>query len=155
MAVRSLIDLVRRFPIIIIVPIIAVGWLVVRDHLPGHAEDLRVGDCFNQPAVMEDIQEVQHRPCSEAHDAEVFAVLDHPAGPEEPYPVVYGVDDFVRAECVPLFTTYTGVAYESQMELDIGWLYPTFVGWGEGDREVTCYLVGADGQLTASRRASP
>ena len=124
------------------------------DQLPQSAADLAVGECFDEPSETTDISEVQRRPCAGPHDAEVFAVLTHPAGPDIPYPVISGVDDFVEEQCVPLFKTYTGLDIDSQDELDMGWFYPNLQGWGDGDREVTCYLVASEGQLTGSRRAA-
>ena len=147
---------VGRLMTFALIPLVVAG-LAGCDRLPGAATDLQVGECFDEPAESTDISEVQRRPCNEPHDAEVFAVLNHPAGPDDAYPIISGVDDFVESDCLPIFETYTGTPYDSQEELDIAWLWPTMNGWRDGDREVTCYLISAtDGQqLTGSQRAAP
>jgi hypothetical protein len=132
---------------------LVVGLFAGCDQLPQAAQDLAVGECFDVPSETTDITEIQRRPCNAAHDAEVFAVLNHPAPADEPYPVISGVGDLVEDECVPLFAEYTGVGIDDQQELDIGWFYPTMQGWRDGDREVTCYLVALEGKLDTSRRA--
>ena len=136
------------------VTVLLAALLIGCDQLPQAAADLAVGECFAQPSTTTDITEVQRRPCADAHDAEVFAVLTHPAGSDVAYPIISGVDDFVEEQCVPLFKTYTGLDIDGQDELDMGWFWPTLQGWRDGDREVTCYLTAREGQLTGSRRAA-
>lgn len=136
--------------------LLASGLLAACNMLPGAAVDLKVGDCFDIPAETSSINEVQHRPCNEPHDAEVIAVLTHPAGPEEPYPVISGFGDYVREHCLPAFNSYTGRDFASDPELDVGYLHPTLLGWGEGDRGFSCHAMRVDGaKLTASVRATP
>ena len=122
------------------------------DQLPGAAADLKVGDCFMEPAATDEISEVQHRPCAEAHDAEVFAVLTYEG---ETYPIEMTLERFIDEQCLPAFATYTGAAIDTQTELTVGWFYPTRESWNDGDRGVTCYLIRSDGeQLTSSQRVS-
>lgn len=122
------------------------------DQLPGAAADLAVGNCFMEPSATDDISEVQHRPCGEAHDAEVFAVLNYEG---DTYPIEMTLERFIDEHCLPAFASYTGEAFDTQTELTVGWFYPTRESWNEGDREVTCYLIRPDGQpLTASQRVS-
>ena len=122
--------------------------------LPGAVTDLAVGDCFDEPATEGDVSEVQHQPCDQPHDAEVFLVLQHPADSSAAYPVISGFDDYIAENCVPAFATYTGRDFESDTEYDLGYFRPTLTGWGEGDREFTCYISRADGaKLTAPVRA--
>ncbi len=150
-----LVELFRRFPIIFIVGIFIVGGILLRAYLPGAAADLRVGDCFDEPADMNDVRDVQHRPCTDAHDAEVFAVLTHPAASGAAYPTEDGFIDFILDECVPAFDSYTGTAFDTHLELDIGYFIPVADGWRGGDRGVVCYAYPVSGQkLTASVRAA-
>jgi hypothetical protein len=133
-----------------IIAAIVVGGLILRDRLTGAATDLQVGDCFDVPAELGEVSEVQHQPCHDAHDAEVFFVADF-AGSS--YPVISGFDDFVIERCFPAFESYVGRSFEAATELDMSYFSPTLAGWGEGDREVTCYLVNLDkSKLTSSMK---
>lgn len=124
--------------------------------LPGSVADLNVGDCFDEPAAEGDVTDVQHQPCDQPHDAEVFLVLQHPAPATEAYPVVSGFDDYVGESCIPAFLAYTGRDFNSQTEFDLGYFRPTLTGWGDGDREFTCYISRSDGaKLNAPVGTSP
>ena len=123
--------------------------------LPGSVTDLAVGDCFDEPQTEGDVSEVQHQPCDQPHDAEVFLVLTHPADASAAYPVVSGFDDYIGEHCVPAFATYTGRDFQADTEFDLGYFRPTLEGWGDGDREFTCYVSRADGaKLTAPVRVT-
>ena len=135
--------------------VIGVASVIFRDRFAGAAADLRAGDCFDEPQTEGDVSEVQHQPCDQPHDAEVFLVLQHPADSTAAYPVVSGFDDYVGENCVPAFATYTGRDFQTDTEYDLGYFRPTLTGWGEGDREFTCYITRADGaKLTAPVRAT-
>lgn len=113
--------------------------------LPGAVTDLAVGDCFDKPQTEGDVSEIQHQPCDQPHDAEVFLVLQHPADASTAYPVVSGFDDYIGETCVPAFSAYTGRDFQTDTEFDLGYFHPTLTGWGDGDREFTCYVSRADG----------
>jgi hypothetical protein len=135
---------------------IAVALLTGCTLLSGSVTDLAVGDCFDEPQTEGDVSEVQHQPCDQPHDAEVFLVLQHPADSTVAYPVVSGFDDYIGENCVPAFSTYTGRNFETDTEYDLGYFRPTLTGWGEGDREFTCYIGRADGaKLTAPVNGTP
>jgi hypothetical protein len=141
--------------ILAILAIVVVGGIVyavlTRDSSSGAVDALQVGDCIDEPAEAETITEVQHQPCNTPHDGEVFAVLTNPAGPDEPYPVVSGFDDYIQTNCVPLWEAYTGRSWATDTELTLNFLHPTLSGWGDGDRGFSCYLTRVDGQkLNAS-----
>src|SRR5262245_56412524 len=51
---------------------LGVGGFIFRDFLSANATDLKVGDCFDEPANMESVEDVQHHPCTDEHTAEVF-----------------------------------------------------------------------------------
>lgn len=132
----------------------AVG-IAACDQLPGAVDALAVGDCIDEPEEDATVTEVQHRPCTSPHDAEVFAVLTHPAGPDEPYPVISGFDDYVQENCIPAWEAYTGRTWATDDELDISFLHPTLTGWGDGDRGFSCYTTrypAGSGQLIGSVR---
>lgn len=150
-----IVGVVRRFWWVLLIAIIAVGGFIFRDFIGGAVTDLRVGDCFEMPADTAEIDDVQHKPCNEPHDAEVIAVLTHPAERTAAWPGSSGFDDFIRENCVPAFQSYTGRAFATADELDLGWFYPTQGGWQDGDRGITCHILRVDGgKMTGSLRAS-
>ena len=116
---------------------------VFRDKLSGSVESLQVGDCFEVPAG-ETVEEVQHRPCTEPHDGEVFVVRDYTGS--DTYPTVAQFDTWAGDECVGAdFIAFTGDTYDPRQDVGVGYLYPLEDGWARGDREMTCYLSPVDG----------
>jgi hypothetical protein len=137
-----------------IIAAIAGGAWLFRDYISGNATDLAVGDCFDAPTTVDEpVEDVSHHPCSDAHTAEVFFVADHPA--TDGYPGEEAFDAFTQANCPGAFATYTGMDFyaDEAKDLDIGVLYPIEEGWGQGDHEITCYLLRLDdGPMNASVR---
>lgn len=147
---RAIAGLVRHFGLLAVVPLLA-GC----NMLTGAVGDLKLGECFDQPSATSDIAEVQHRPCNEAHDAEVFAALTHPAPAGDFYPIEMTMTRYLSENCSPAFNTYTGLDYETDTTYDFGAFYPTRESWNNGDRGVICYLYRLDEQkLTQSVAAS-
>ena len=137
--------------VLLLVGGIAVVGLIFRDRLSANAGDLQVGDCFHVPSG-ESISDVQHAPCTEAHDGEVFVVRDYPVG--STYPTVDEFDLWVKQECLDReFPAYIGASFETREDVDIGYFYPLEENWGSGDHEMICYLspVGG-GTVTQSFR---
>jgi putative regulator of septum formation len=134
-----------------VVGLFVVGGFLFRDRLSGAAEDLRVGDCFEEPAGQQVIEDVQHQPCTENHDAEVVFVGNYPAAKAAATPAGDEYETYVATNCLPAFATYTGVDVMSQEVLGIGYYTPTNEGWRAGDREIMCYAARMDG---ASMKAS-
>jgi hypothetical protein len=100
-----------------------------------------IGECVNLPATAE-ITEFETVDCAEAHDAEVYALPQHPAGPEEGYPGQEVLTEFSIERCEAAFEPYVGTPYATS-ELTFTTVIPTEASWGEaGDREITCLLVG-------------
>ena len=150
---QPVVGLLRRYAILLVVVVMA-GFVASCDRITGSAADLQVGECFDQPADTTEVSDVQRQPCDEAHDAEVFLVVDHPGGDDETYPISLTVDRFVLEQCKPAFNTYTGLDYDTSTDLDFSYFYPTREGWNDGDREFTCYAVRADeAKMTSSLRA--
>lgn len=99
------------------------------------ATDLQEGDCLN--GLGDDVTSVQTLPavpCAVAHEGEVFAVFDLPAGP---YPGATAVDEQVEAGCYDRFDTYAPRA-SADTSIGIFFVYPLEANWRLGDREVVC-----------------
>lgn len=140
---------------IAIIAVVGIGGFIFRDRLSSGAGDLAVGDCFDDPTGVTEVEEVQHHPCNEAHTSEVVFV-GNMSGADDAYPNLTQFDDYVGGTCLPAWETYTGRDYESDTELDLGYYYPLEEGWGDGDREVICYVVRVDGAtMTQSVKAAP
>jgi hypothetical protein len=139
--------LVPRFALlgirVLIIGAVAVGGLLFRDRLTGGAGDLSVGDCFDEPATIGEVHDVQHHPCTESHDAEVVFVGDMPE--RATYPTDAEFVDFIRASCVPAFNAYTSLDFEVAAAVDMGYFTPTAQGWTGGDHEMICYAIRSDG----------
>ena len=99
------------------------------------AVNLRVGDCYDlkDPGASE-IEDVAAKPCTDAHEYELFFVGSLPEGA---YPADAVFERYVIDHCDPAFATYVGKAYQDS-SLDIYWLIPTPDSWGSGDRSVQC-----------------
>ena len=136
-------SIIRRFGFLIILVLIGVGAFIFRDRLSGNASDLRVGDCFNVPATAVEVEDVQHQPCSESHQAEVFFVVDNPAAKGDAYPDSTARQEYVKSACFQPFADYIGTTYENS-QLDINWFAPTQDGWSKGDRTYTCFVTAKD-----------
>jgi hypothetical protein len=114
---------------------------------------IAVGECIVVPREGI-VGELRRVPCDTRHGGEVFALVEHP-GPLSAFPDD-GFAAFVAERCGPEFEQWTGTALEEQDVLRVAWFSPTWEGWVEGDRRVTCYLVQADGaNMYSSYRASP
>ena len=116
-------------------------------------DDLRVGDCFVFEETVDEISEVDARPCTEAHRYEIFHITSWDGGGVE-YPTEDAWFSFFFDACVPAFNSYVGHTYETS-QLDFVPFTPTEEGWDEGDRVVQCALVDPnETELTASLRGA-
>jgi len=106
------------------------------------SRDLRPGDCLNDLHDSTDVLSLPAVPCAQAHEGEVFAVFDLPAGP---YPGPTAVDEQSTAGCNARFGDYSSVDPAEQL-LDV--VYPLPSNWARGDREVACIATPAAGGLT-------
>jgi hypothetical protein len=124
---------------------VIVGAFVLRPFLSGNAGDLKVGDCFDEPAgASATVEDVQHRPCTDPHGGEVVYVGDF-APATDTYPTDPEFRAFVQAQCPPAFSSYSGIDFATDTVYDMSVLTPTTKGWGTGDRTVICYAVHVDG----------
>ena len=105
-----------------------------------NAFQMRVGDCFDDTDTSSTAEEIEVTnvpgvPCSQAHDNEVFAILDVNAAS---YPEGDGMSDLAFDSCLERFESFVGRDYESS-SLDIFAMYPTRNSWNQhSDREVVC-----------------
>jgi hypothetical protein len=130
-----------------IVVAIGGGFWLFRDRLSGNVTDLAVGDCFDRPGAVSEVEDVQHQPCTSPHDAEVIVLITDSATGAYP-----GTDHFRQialSQCVSAATAYMGTDFNNRLDVDMGWFYPTEDGWDDGDRGVTCYLYQIDNQKLA------
>ena len=113
------------------------------------ADQLAIGQCFDEPANDTEITTVVKKACTEAHDAEVFHVAEYNQGAS--YPIALSLSSFIDDTCVPVFATYVGKSFEEATEFDLGYFYPDREAWDGGDRTFTCYVMRVDdAKLTQS-----
>lgn len=102
---------------------------------------MQIGDCVQVP-VASQVESLEAVPCTEPHDAQVYAKFD--VGEDDKY-VKSSVDDQADEGCYERWRSAIGTVYEDDMELDIELLTPTSESWSGGDREVVCMVVSIDG----------
>ena len=113
-------------------------------------QDLRVGDCFDlkDPDAVE-VAEVDAKPCTTAHEWELYHVTDMS---DSEFPSDDVVAAFADGACVGAFAAYVGMDYQ-QSVLDYSWLVPTAETWSDGDRTVQCAVYDpGNTELTSSVR---
>lgn len=126
---------------------VLVGGVILRPFLTGSAGDLAVGDCFEPPAItVDEVEDVQHRPCADPHGGEVFYLGEYPDGENVEYPSDTAFGAHVEATCIPAFNAYTGLDYVTDPDWDFGYFVPTAEGWDQGDHELVCYATRIDNQ---------
>lgn len=130
---------------IAVVGLFVVGGFFFRDRLSSNPDQMRVGDCFEEPAQLDSIAKLQHQPCGEAHDLEVIFAGDHPAGKGASVPSDDEFESFAITKCLPAFTAYAGLDVMSQEVLLVDYYVPTDASWRAGDRQVICYAGRVDG----------
>ncbi|TAK01806.1 MAG: hypothetical protein EPO36_04055 [Chloroflexota bacterium] len=138
-----------------IVAVVLIGGFIFRDFLSGNAAELKVGDCFDEPATLDEtVEDVQHHPCGDEHDAEVFFIGDYPGGDDAAYPTDAEMEAWVTQACFPAFKSYTGKDFETDPDLGIGWFQPDESSWDDG-HEISCYLYRLDGTtIKGSQKAA-
>jgi len=116
------------------------------------ADDLRVGDCYDlKDPTADTVDNVTARPCTEAHEYEMFFIGTIPGSD---YPSEDTVTMSVETSCAPAFGAYVGKAYADSV-LEIAWLYPASDAWAGGDHSIQCSAYNPDNsRLTASLKGS-
>jgi hypothetical protein len=144
--------------LVVLVVLIVGGLALFRDRISGDVNSLQVGDCIDSPSSTSEITDVQHQPCSEPHDGEVFALPTYVGADGAPYPGADAFATFVRDQCLPAVEGYTGRTLDEidAAGLSYAYFYPTASSWTDNnDRGVTCYINKADGsKMTGSVRSS-
>jgi hypothetical protein len=135
---------------VVILGFLGVVLFVVRNQV--NADDLVVGQCFDVPDATE-VSTVEKHDCTEAHDAEVFHVVEYSGS--DTYPISLTFDNFAEAQCIPVFDTYVGDTFAEREDLGMGYFYPSDDTWDDGDRTITCYLGNVDkSKLTKSLKGT-
>jgi Septum formation len=144
-----------RIVIIAVVVIGGIGAYLFRDRLSANAGELKVGDCFDDPATAAEVSDVQHQPCTEAHTAEVIYLGKLPDG-DGSFPTDVTVQQWVSDNCIAPWSTYTGKSIDTETTLGLHFYQPTSTGWGKGDRGMICYAIRSDSAtMTTSVKAAP
>jgi len=111
-------------------------------------DDIAIGDCFDLPDE-EVFFEVETVSCTEAHDLEVFALVDLSDISSEfstvaAYPGDDAVFDAAFNACYDRFEGYVGTPYE-ESAIYLHAFTPTFEGWTDvDDRVANCVLYARD-----------
>lgn len=107
--------------------------------------NLGLGECFQLPSG-DTVLRVEERPCSSLHDAEVYAIQEHPAPADDPYPAAAELEAFALDACQGPFEEFVGRPYESSV-LDIYFLYPLELRWTLiDDRMIICAAYDPSGE---------
>jgi Septum formation len=129
---------------IVIVGLIAGGAFLFRDRLPGHVQDLQVGDCFDLPSGLAEpteIGDVSHHPCSEPHVFQAYAELRYPAGDDEPFPGELAIARWADQGCEEQFSAFVGMPLRLST-LGMYYFTPGEDGWElDDDRIVNCVVA--------------
>ena len=118
-------------------------------------DEIAVGDCLDTPEddVFDVFFEIDPINCTEAHDLEVFAIVDLSTVSSEfslaaPYPGDDAVYDAALNACYDRFEGYVGMPYEESV-LFMDAFTPTLEGWNEvEDRVANCVLFEVNASQT-------
>jgi hypothetical protein len=128
--------------------LIFLGWLLVNKVTGDDGvkySDLKAGDCFERPSGR--FKNVETVPCDQDHDLEAFAVLDHPAAKDAPFPGMDALLRYASPLCLAQFQPYAGVPFD-QLNLKDVYITPRESAWKDGARRVVCAVSAEDEQAT-------
>ena len=131
----------------VLIVVIVGGLALFRDRITGDVGGLKVGDCIDRPSNKDSVTDVQHQPCTDPHDGEVFAVLTYPGADGAAYPGDSAFDTYTTQQCDPALVTYTSRTADelAAAGMSYGYFYPTSDSWSQtGDRGVTCFIHKSD-----------
>jgi len=103
--------------------------------------DLEVGDCFR--ADSDQVESVTVLDCDQPHFYESFALVNHEAGDDEPFPGDDAIVEFADTECQAGFEAFVDLDYQSSIWY-ITSVTPSEETWAQGDREIVCTLNQQD-----------
>ncbi|SEF11670.1 DUF4190 domain-containing protein [Jiangella alba] len=112
------------------------------------AFDVEIGDCVNGVRDIEAdsyVRSLPAVPCSEPHEAEVYAQFDLTG---DAHPGTDGVVAQADQRCADALYTYSTRAYDDP-NVGLFYLYPDERAWPQ-DRSVVCIAVAIEGTLTGS-----
>ena len=150
---------------LLLAPLVAVGAACGKDEKPPQTaekavHDLIPGDCLNGTATAPKNAKrgevtmlvVAALPCSESHEKEVFAVFDHPAKPEGPFPGENVVAKAAQDGCADRFAAYAGHPF-GESDLQVAVIAPGPLLWDKNDRRIVCTLQGNHKFLKGSKKS--
>ncbi|MGI8759603.1 MAG: septum formation family protein, partial [Acidimicrobiales bacterium] len=116
------------------------------------ASSVKVGDCFDDPGNLDDVEAVPAVPCDQPHANEAYYAFDLDG---DDFPGTEQVEELAIDGCLAEFEAFVGTPYE-ESTLDIFYLAPSTSSWDDfDDREVLCAVYGVDGEpLTSPARDS-
>ncbi|WP_406092185.1 DUF4190 domain-containing protein [Kitasatospora purpeofusca] len=119
--------------------------------------DLRVGDCFDQPPLSGDpgsagVYWVRVVPCTAPHHAEVAGTVVLPSGRDDQYPSRKEFGDGAEKLCGPVRDDYALDSWLVPEGVDGYYYYPGVRSWMTGDRRVTCTFQDEQQTHTGSVR---
>ena len=117
---------------------------------PAPIVGLATGECWNDPAVTdlrgESSGETVEVPCAEPHQAEVYALVYHPAPQDAPYPGDDALFEFGDDQCAIRFQGFVGRNLDESL-LNVMVSYPIERGWLFEDRTIICSVYALDGSM--------
>jgi Domain of unknown function (DUF4190)/Septum formation len=103
---------------------------------------LQPGDCYEDPGST--AGEVSLEPCSDEHDREAFAVVDHPAPDGASFPGRETLRRYADDECTSRFAAYVGGPFGGS-DLEVVFILPSRSAWEDsGLRRIVCAVSSAD-----------
>lgn len=110
---------------------------------------LKVGDCFNVPSGNDAVSTVQAIPCTQAHDAQVYAA---PAISESTYPSSATLQAEGKTACGTDSAIASLKAASSSLPSDVSSeiFYPEQSTFDDGTKNFSCAIVGSANELTKS-----
>ncbi len=153
----GLVTATRLVAVVSLLAWLAVAGIVIANVVQPDGVDyakLQVGDCIDTPEGSE-VRRLAVRGCDKAHDAEVFAVVVHPAAPGDAFPGATALLEYAATACLGQpFTDYVGIP-RGQSSLTEFEIVPESEAWAEGRRGLVCAVDNADrSPLTASVKGS-
>ncbi len=112
---------------------------------------LRTGDCFQNPGSQAVVTTVAVVPCTQAHNAQVFAQF--PATGGSTYPGLAALKAQARQGCRARIRTNVNRSLVTN-SMTIQFLYPESDSWASGQRTIRCLIVDSSADLTTSLMAS-
>ena len=108
---------------------------------------LAVGDCFNNPATVQDVATVTAEPCNQSHSAQIYAKFNL-TGSNFSYPGTATVTQLASTGCTARTANVDRSKVSSAMT--VHFFFPDQTAWLNGRRTVACMVVDPSGDLSYS-----